>query len=342
MSMTHLPIERIPGYDHVVRIRLENIQDPQRLSILLHNSFEICFKNRDFKILLDMQKVQYPSSSLIALFVEASSRVRRVNGDVKFINLTKSARNNLATFSPISYLSLEGDEKYALDDFGKAMGEKKINQMSTLQTQPQTQPLPSVDIVEDPIIEKLQNTFEQGNNIQTDVHGDAPNLEAVAKEEIVPNQKNVSEKDDRLEENNYHLRVKSETKNLYSICDFVVDIADKVGFDTKQLGKTKIAVYEACLNVIEHAYHSNSDNWIDVTVVCTDDKFEIQVRDYGIGFEGFDNNKKNYDVLSAMDGRQTGGFGLYIIRRSMDELYYEPNSESGNLLRMVKYMKTSP
>lgn len=323
MSMTHFPIEKFDGDEHVVKIVLENIQDPQRLTSLLHNSFEICLKKRDFHIILDMQKVHYPTASFIALLVEATSRLRRVNGDVKLINLRQSARNNLATFSPISFLSVEGDEAYALQEFRKITNNK-------VAPQPEATPPPAtpVDIVDEPIIEKIQDSIKE--SIKKAKTGEKPH----PRPRVQPAPQVDTETPDK-----YHLRVKSETKNLYSICDFVVDIAAKAGLDPKQLGKTKIAVYEACLNVIEHAYHSKPGNWIDVWVGYDSSRMTIEIKDYGLGFEGFD--EKNYDVLSAMDGRQTGGFGLYIIKRSMDELYYKPDAVSGNLLTMVKYLKTS-
>jgi len=309
MSIGHFPIERVDGADHVVRITLQHNQDGQILCDMLHNSFEICLSNEDYQIILDMEQIQYPPSSLIVLLVEMTSRVRRLAGDIKFINLHHSARNNLATFSPISYLSLEGDEAYALEQFRKSAPKKK--------RPVEADPIPAADIVEDPIIEKIQSSFEEITQTQLDA---APVEEGPS-------------------DHRHHLRVKSETKNLYSICDFVVDVAAQAGFDAKQLGKTKIAVYEACLNVIEHAYHSNPDNWIDVFVEYDDTEFTIEVKDYGIGFTGF--KDKNYDVMSAMDGRQTGGFGLYIIKRSMDELYYHPDKQNGNSLKMVKRLKTS-
>ena len=68
-------------------------------------------------------------------------------------------------------------------------------------------------------------------------------------------------------------------------------------------------------------------------------KITIEIQDYGYSFEGI--NKKRYDVQSAMNKAQTGGFGLYIIRRSMDEIEYHPDEEQGNRLIMIKYLKPS-
>jgi anti-sigma regulatory factor (Ser/Thr protein kinase) len=66
------------------------------------------------------------------------------------------------------------------------------------------------------------------------------------------------------------------------------------------------------------------------------DKFTIVIQDYGLSFEFKGHNR--YDVQAAMEGRQTGGFGLYIIQRSMDEISYQADPVRGNRLTLVKYL----
>ncbi len=307
MAHSKIVIERIHGFEDVVRIPLANITDSKSIINILRVTFEECFNNGKTKILVDLKNLQFPSSSLIALLIEATSRARKFNGDVKIINISHSAKNNLATFSPLSYLSLEKDENYALQDFNDSINEdaKPI--------------IPAVDIVDDPIIEKLQKSIEEP-----------------AIEKDVQKNREVKKTVTNAATSN-HLRVKSMTNNLYEICDFVTNDAEKVGFNAKDIGKIRIAIYEACLNIIEHAYHSNPDNWIDVWVEYDSKLFTVVLQDYGIGFEEL--NTQDYDVLSAMDHRKTGGFGLYIIQRSMDKIDYKSDEINGNRFKLVKYIK---
>lgn len=288
--------EKVPGFENVFRISLPELSDSQAILKGLQEIFDTGFKNGDYQFVVDLKNVQYPASSLIAFLVEVTSRARRMKGDVKIINLSHTAKNNLATFSPVSYLSLEDEESYALQEFREAPRQLE-------ETLPE-EILTAVDIVEDPIVERLHSSIDTTQS--------------------------------ETQKKTHHLRVKSVTKNLYNICDFVTGFAEKAGFNAREIGKTKIAVYEACLNVIEHAYHSNPDNWIDIYVDHDEERFTVVIQDYGIGFAGF--SHKDYDVVSAMNGRQTGGFGLYIIRRAMDELDYVPDEVKGNRLTMVKYI----
>ncbi len=378
MDSKKIAYEPIAGFDNVVRIPLEDIDDTHIVFQVLHDSFEICFRDGKTRIVVDLQNVQFPTASLIALLVEATSRARRLNGDVKMINLSKSAKNNLVTFSPTSYLSLETEEKFALEDFQETFvpqdeilestrdeiidaPQQEINgpvpeethasipDETPKQVEDKTVPIedqtsPTVDIVEDPFIEQLEGTFQ---NVKAQVD---PNIKETEQEGVpvpptapeppkIPGVAETPDPQETYEEKRHHLRVKSISKNLYSICDFVMDYAEKVGFDKKEVGKIKIAVYEASLNVVEHSYHSNPENWIDVWVEVDAQKITIEIQDCGYSFEGI--SKKRYDVQNAMNKAQTGGFGLYIIRRSMDEIEYHPDEEQGNRLIMIKYLKPS-
>lgn len=320
MSETKIDFERIPGLEHVVRVPVETYRESQTLLDVIEATLDSCLKNGDSRIILDLKNIRYPSTRLSTILVEATSRARRAKGELKIINLDPKVRQSLSDFSPEAYLAIEADEAQALHHFGE-LPPPKPEQIIPAARMPEEEPKPDipdeesdidlapVDIVEDPIIEKLGDSVEKDG------------------ESTKPAQ--------RLRN---HLRVSSEARNLYEICDFVTKYAEKAGFDSKDVGKTKIAVYEACLNVVEHAYHSNPDNHIDIWVEYDAEKLVIEIKDYGRGFEGF--SDKSYDVFSAMDGRQTGGFGLYIIRRSMDELEYRASEVDGNLLRMVKYLNS--
>jgi len=222
--------------------------------------------------------------------IAATARARRQNGDLKLIHVATSARNNLVTFSPLTYLTVENDEEKVRDLLGEpAAHDDEPEEVVE-------------DIAEFPEVAQLAATVESGPAIR-----------------------------------GHHFRARSIPANLYRICDFVTDHARRAGMIEREVGKTKIAVYEACLNVIEHAYHSNPNEWIDLWVDYDDARFTIVIRDTGTGFELPDG--REYDVHEAMDHRRTGGFGLFIIQRSMDHLEYSADPVQGNRLTMVKNLR---
>ncbi|OGB98636.1 hypothetical protein A2V82_04435 [candidate division KSB1 bacterium RBG_16_48_16] len=149
-----------------------------------------------------------------------------------------------------------------------------------------------------------------------------------------PEQKPVKENEHFVRE---EISVPSRVDRVYQACDFVLDVAKNMGFPAGELSKIKIAVYEACLNVIEHVFHSDPNQQIPVTVENTTDTLRIFVHDQGAGFEVSDQG--SFDVVKMVSNRKTGGMGLHIISRSMDEVTYQQDKAKGNCLIMVKKLK---
>jgi len=384
----------------------DEIEVVEALPVLLQ-TFEDGFQNQNYKFILDMQRIKFPSSSFIAFLIEVTVRARRAGGDLKLINLSPSATNNLVTFSPLSYLAIDGEEANALEDLNALVTKPRetkpvavknpIVEENPSRTPPpvpaaeKTTPPPPVsskkndpgpvqkidpdsafhikeieitpmdaavprksapdagllhpsDVVptpdagneeEPPQTKEIKIRPATGSGINPDDSGElilhsqkfqpgdaqfnSGEPEALKKTEI-PQVKRI--------------RVKSKIESLYEICDFVTTLAAKVGFSEKEVGKIKVTVYEACINVIEHAYHSDPDEWIVVMVQYDSVDFTITIQDWGESFN-FDDTKP-YDVNQAVQDRKTGGFGMFIILRSMDEVKYKTDPLNGNRLILRK------
>jgi anti-sigma regulatory factor (Ser/Thr protein kinase) len=164
---------------------------------------------------------------------------------------------------------------------------------------------------------------------------DAAGLTDIAESPLIETfAQKIEEPQPTAAEKRFQLRVESRTANLYQLCDFVTAHAFTAGINEKEISKMKIAVYEACLNVIEHAYHSRPDEWIELRVRYSSERFMIIIQDNGLSFEM--KPPEEYDVQEVIDERRSGGFGLHIIRRAMDSVEYLPDAINGNRLVMVK------
>jgi serine/threonine-protein kinase RsbW len=64
------------------------------------------------------------------------------------------------------------------------------------------------------------------------------------------------------------------------------------------------------------------------------------LRDQGRGFDPGDVPEP--DLISPLEERQIGGLGIYLMTRLMDEVHFDFNPQSGNLLTMVKYIMPIP
>ncbi|MBN1479726.1 ATP-binding protein [candidate division KSB1 bacterium] len=123
---------------------------------------------------------------------------------------------------------------------------------------------------------------------------------------------------------------------VYKACDFVLSRAKRMGFTENELSRMKIAVYEACLNAIQHTRKMSPGEKVIVEVETNEHAIQINVYDRGFGFDP--RKTKEFNVTEAVSHRKTGGMGLHIIRRAMDEVDYQADRLNGNKLVMKKYL----
>jgi anti-sigma regulatory factor (Ser/Thr protein kinase) len=92
----------------------------------------------------------------------------------------------------------------------------------------------------------------------------------------------------------------------------------------------ELALNEALVNVIDHAYHDDPTGRIELSFRIAPDELEIQVRDWG----------ESFDPASVadpdLDEPHESGYGVYLIRQLVDRASYQPNTLDGNLVTLVK------
>jgi serine/threonine-protein kinase RsbW len=121
---------------------------------------------------------------------------------------------------------------------------------------------------------------------------------------------------------------------LDEIREIVAQVAREGGFTEKEIYSLQLAADEAASNIIEHAYEGISNANLDITCDVRGDTITITMRDTG---KPFDPSKVKQPNLKAdLSERQIGGLGVYLMRKLMDEVYYESNPKTGNLLTMTK------
>ncbi len=130
----------------------------------------------------------------------------------------------------------------------------------------------------------------------------------------------------------FQLRVPAEDRHLVEIRDFIQEVGEKVQIPGKVLANTKLAVDEACTNVVKHGYKGRS-GFIEVVVTGNLREFSIEIRDQG---ESFDlRNVKSPDLKMYVETRRRGGLGVFIMNQLMDEVSYRV-ADAGNILLMSK------
>ena len=99
----------------------------------------------------------------------------------------------------------------------------------------------------------------------------------------------------------------------------------------------KLAVDEACTNIITHGYAGMNPGSIILSLEMAPNKVVVTITDFGHPFEPSETSAP--DVEAGLEDLSMGGFGLFFIYQTMDEINYE-TTEDGNHLTFIKQLST--
>ena len=104
-------------------------------------------------------------------------------------------------------------------------------------------------------------------------------------------------------------------------------------FTNDDIAQLQLAVTEAASNIARHAYHGRAEQPIVLEADAFPDR--ILLRFYHTG-DSFDPEQV---PPPAFDGSREGGFGVYIIAQSVDEVRYFCDERGRNCICLMKYRK---
>jgi serine/threonine-protein kinase RsbW len=128
-------------------------------------------------------------------------------------------------------------------------------------------------------------------------------------------------------------------ENLDEIREFVGEAARQVGFSDKEVYSIQLAADEASSNIIEHAYAGFTGGTLEIDLSTSENELKIVMRDRGKPFDPSSVPEPN--VKADLSERKIGGLGMYLMRKLMDEVFYESSPEKGNTLTMIKRLGDS-
>jgi serine/threonine-protein kinase RsbW len=108
------------------------------------------------------------------------------------------------------------------------------------------------------------------------------------------------------------------------------------GVDDQTVYDLKLAVDEACTNIITHGYAGMNPGSIILSLDLEPQRLKLVLTDFGHAFEPAEPPLP--DVAAGLEDRPMGGFGLYFIYQCMDEVDYEADP-CGNRLTLVKKLQ---
>jgi serine phosphatase RsbU (regulator of sigma subunit)/anti-sigma regulatory factor (Ser/Thr protein kinase) len=131
------------------------------------------------------------------------------------------------------------------------------------------------------------------------------------------------------------LTLPAESRNLIKVRSFVVRLGRKMGLLEKQVSELKLAVDEACSNIIRHAYGGGGGTFT-IEMTRLESAVEIRIIDRGAEFDW--NSVLEPDLYKYVETRRKGGLGIWLIKKLIDEVEYK-RVDGSNILTMTVYLK---
>ena len=129
----------------------------------------------------------------------------------------------------------------------------------------------------------------------------------------------------------------AELGSLAAMRDFIdTQCKGCPGVDEQTLYDLKLAVDEACTNIITHGYIGMNPGSIMLSIQVEAERVNLEITDFGHAFEPIETPSP--DIQAGLDDQPMGGFGLFLIYQTMDQVEYRC-SEDGNCLMLTKNLQ---
>ena len=133
-----------------------------------------------------------------------------------------------------------------------------------------------------------------------------------------------------MNENLIKLEIRSHPRFLNLVRQVAFELARLSGFNIEQAKEVRLALDEACTNVITHSYHGDYTRPIIINFYLHHDRLEALIQDFGLVVEPARIKSR------PLEDFKPGGLGVYIMKKMMDEVEYKP-TEEGPCLKLIKY-----
>lgn len=127
------------------------------------------------------------------------------------------------------------------------------------------------------------------------------------------------------------LTLAADEHRLGDVRDFVARVCEPLQLPGRFVANVRLAVDEACTNIIKHAYADRTGE-IHIEIEVKRGWLDIRILDQGQAFDG----RMSMPQLGALiDSKRKGGLGVFLMHRLMDSVTYQ-TTPAGNEWRLRK------
>ena len=133
---------------------------------------------------------------------------------------------------------------------------------------------------------------------------------------------------------NDELRIEAKVEKLDEVLEFMQEYLDKQDCSPKVGIQLAVAVEEIYVNIAHYAYVDREGTGDAIIRFNMEgNQLVITFIDSGIPFDPL--AKADPDVTLSVEERQIGGLGIYMVKKSMDDVKYERKDDQ-NILTLYK------
>ena len=135
----------------------------------------------------------------------------------------------------------------------------------------------------------------------------------------------------------YEITVPAELEKLKDVNDFIVGKLNGLDCTPRAQTQLEIAIEEIFVNISRYAYHPVIGKaTVRMDIDEEDGLVSLQFEDEGIPYNPL--VRKDPDLTSGVKEREVGGLGIYMTKKSMDDVAYS-YKDGKNILVITKKMK---
>ena len=130
------------------------------------------------------------------------------------------------------------------------------------------------------------------------------------------------------------LEVEATVDNLRNVMDFVDEYLERIGCGMKEQMQIDVAVEEIFVNIANYAYAPGTGKAkVSLSTEASPQAVLIRFTDSGVPYNPM--AKEDPDVTLAAEDREIGGLGIFMVKKSMDDVIYEYR-DGQNILTLKK------
>ena len=129
------------------------------------------------------------------------------------------------------------------------------------------------------------------------------------------------------------LNIEAKVANIPVVTDFLDAALEEAGCPTKTLLQIDVAIDEIFTNIAQYAYEPGTGNATVRFEMEEPNTAVITFIDSGMAFDP--TAKEDPDVSLSAEERQIGGLGIFMTKKTMDEVRYERAGDR-NVLTLIK------